>query len=284
MIGAGRASLIHASAGCSKHPTGELEIMFRFMLSLVSVIAVAVIGVAQEPEAKEAIDPSGTWKWERTFGDTQIDFTLRLKLNENGKLTGNYASRRGETEREPAKIEDATIKGDKLSFQVTRARNDREFTVVYEGTVSDEAITGLTKANFGGESREFEWTAKRVVGTADVIGTWRFRIETPNGNVREPTLTISKNGKKLKGVLVSERGEREVENLAIEDNQLSFELTFERDGNSFTVAYKGTPRGDSMKGTMESEFNGESRKTAVEGKRIPKKPVDSKASQDSSES
>jgi hypothetical protein len=246
--------------------------MYRFMLSLVSVIAVAVIGVAQEPEAKKAMDPSGTWKWERTFGDTQMDFTLRLKLNKNGKLTGNYASKRGETEREPAKIEDATIEGDKLSFQVTRSRNDQEFTVVYEGTVSDEGITGTTKANFGGESREFEWTAKRVVGAADVIGTWKLRFETQNGNVMEPTLTLSKDGKKLKGEFVSERGQRELDNVAIEDNQLSFEITFERNGNAFTVAYKGTPRGDSMKGTLESEFNGESRKTDVEGKRIPKKP------------
>ena len=70
-------------------------------------------------------------------------------------------------------------------------------------------------------------------------------------------LVVEADGTSLNGEIL----EREVENLAVEDNQLSFELTFERDGNSFTVAYKGTPRGDSMKGTMESEFNGESRKT-----------------------
>ena len=127
-------------------------------------------------------------------------------------------------------------------------------------------------------SREFEWTAKRVVGAADVIGTWQLRFETPNGNVMEPTLKISRDGKKLKGTFVSERGERELDNLTIKDNQLSFEITFERDGNSFTVAYKGTPHGDSMKGTLEAEFNGESRKTDVEGKRMPKKSVDQKPS------
>jgi hypothetical protein len=254
---------------------------FRVMLSLVSVIAVAVIGVAQEPEAKKAIDPSGTWKWERTFGDTQMDFTLRLEQNKNGKLTGSYASRRGDTEREPASIDDATMNGDKLSYQVTFTRNDREFTVMYEGTVSDDSITGLTKANFGGEAREFEWTAKRVLVAADVIGTWQFRSETPNGNTRESTLTLSEDGKKLKGALVSERGERDVDNIAIENNQLSFEIIFERGGNSFTAAYKGTPRGDSMKGTLEFDVNGESRKTDVEGKRISKKPGDSKPKKDS---
>ena len=46
---------------------------------------------------------------------------------------------------EPAKIEDATIKGDKLSFQVTPTRNDQGFTVVYEGNVSEEGIKGLKK-------------------------------------------------------------------------------------------------------------------------------------------
>ena len=85
----------------------------------------------------------------------------------------------------------------------------------------------------------------------------------------------------MKGALVSERGERDVDNIAIENNQLSFKIIFERGGNSFTAAYKGTPRGDSMKGTLEFDVNGEARKTNVEGKRISKKPGDSKPKKDS---
>jgi len=240
------------------------------MLSLVSVICVAATVVSAEPDAKQ-VDPTGTWKWERTFGDTHLDYTLRLKLDKDGKVTGTYASRRNETEREPAKIEDAKVHGDKLSFSITRSRNGREFTLMYEGTVSDEGLTGFTKVNFNGNPREFEWTAKRVVEIADVIGTWQLRFETPNGNVIEPTLKLSKDGKNLKGTFVSRRGEREIKDIIIKENQLLFQFTFERNGNTSTIKFTGKPRGDSMKGTLESNFGGEARKTEVDGKRLPEK-------------
>ena len=109
---------------------------------------------------------------------------------------------------------------------------------------------------------------------ADVVGTWQFRFETPNGNVIEPTLKLSNDGKNLKGTFVGRRGEREIKDISLKDNQLSFQIVFERDGNTVTVAYKGTPRGDSMKGTIESNFGGEPRKTEVDAKRLPEKVKD----------
>ena len=248
--------------------------MFRVTLHGVLVLAVTIAAAAQESTAQEKAaakkktDPSGTWKWERSFGDNQMDYTLRIMQNEQGKLTGTYAVKRNESEREPVKLDDVKLDGNKLTFRVHRTRNDREFTINYEGVVSDEGIKGLTKANFGGEDREFEWNAKRVVTIADVIGTWQIRSER-NGNVRESVLKLSKDGEKLKGSRTSSRGEREIQDIKIKDNQLSFHITFERDGNSFTIAYTGLPRGNSMTGFRESNFGGESRKTEFVGKRLP---------------
>jgi hypothetical protein len=244
------------------------------MLHGVLALAVSIAAAAQEsaPQdeaaAKEKTDPSGTWKWERTFGDNQMDYTLRLMQNEQGKLTGTYAVKRNESEREPVKLDDVKLDGNKLMFLVHRTRNDREFTINYEGVVSEDGIKGLTKANFGGEDREFEWNAKRVVTAADVIGTWQLSRER-NGIVRESVLKLSKDGEKLKGSRTSSRGERELQDIKINDNKLSFHITWERDGNSVTVAYTGLPRGNSMTGFRESNFGGEARKTEFVGKRLP---------------
>ena len=77
-----------------------------------------------------------------------MDYTLRLMQNEQGKLTGTYAVKRNESEREPVKLDDVKLDGNKLTFRVHRTRNDREFTINYEGVVSEDGIKGLTKANF----------------------------------------------------------------------------------------------------------------------------------------
>jgi hypothetical protein len=243
-----------------------------------------VVGNADEQQVDA--DPSGTWKWERTFNENKIDYTLRLNWHDD-KLTGTCQAvmENGPPGlSDPVKIDDAKLEGDKISFTITRSFNGNEFTVAYGGSFDGDELEGSVKLDFRDREREFDWNANRVLSKDDVIGTWQFRSETPNGNVRESTLTLSEDGKKLKGELVSERGERELNNIAIEDNQLSFEIIFEREGNSFTVAYKGTPRGDSMKGTLEFNFNGEPRKTDVEGKRMSKKPGDSKPKKESSES
>ena len=71
----------------------------KWLLALVPVVwmASAVVVVAQDqtqeqPQAKDEaakakVDPTGTWKWDREFGEVTMHFTLRLKL-QDGTLTG----------------------------------------------------------------------------------------------------------------------------------------------------------------------------------------------------
>ena len=116
--------------------------MFRVTLHGVLVLAVTIAAAAQESTAQEKAaakkktDPSGTWKWERSFGDNQMDYTLRIMQNEQGKLTGTYAVKRNDSELEPVKLDDVKLDGNKLTFRVHRTRNDREFTINYEGETS----------------------------------------------------------------------------------------------------------------------------------------------------
>lgn len=243
----------------------------RAVMGVWAILAASAGIVAAEENAK--VDPSGTWKWERTFGDNHIGHTLRLKLTD-GKLSGTYATIFEGAERrvsEPVKIDEAKLEGDKLTFKVTREFNDRQFTIAYSGTVSENGIKGTSEVDFDGNPREFDWDAKRVVDAEDVIGTWQLKIETPN-RVIEPTVKLTKDGETVKGTFVSERfGEIDLKDVAIKDNQLTFTVAFERDGNEFTVAYTAQPRGDAIKGKIKFDFGGDARETEFEGKRVTEK-------------
>ena len=156
-------------------------------------VLVASATVVQADEEKSKADPSGTWKWEVAFGNFERDYTLRLKLKDD-TVTGTIASvsptGQGEA-REPAKISDAKLEANKLSFNVTRQFNDRQFTIGYNGTVTDDKITGSTEVNFDGNPREFDWEAKRVVEMADVLGTHVSAFAAASNPDRAPGIVVA---------------------------------------------------------------------------------------------
>ena len=231
----------------------------------VVCLGLAVVLQTSTVRADKQADPTGTWKWERKFGDNTVQFTLRLGL-EGDKVSGSYASSRA-----TSKIKHGKMDGDQLSFQVEREFNDRKFTISFQGKVSEDAIKGKGKFSAGGNSREFDWEAKRSVGLDDVVGTWKFRIETGNGNVLEPSVKFAKKGKALSGVYTSRRGDIEAKKVEIKDNQLTFEISGENDGNKWKVTYQGKPRGNSIKGTIDYDFGGNTGTVDFEGKRSPAK-------------
>jgi hypothetical protein len=229
------------------------------------------LALGSAARGQDNVDPSGTWTWDRTFGDTTLHFTLRLE-RKGDKIAGTYESRRTEAD-EPRKsqIEEAKLEKDQLSFRVTREFNDRTFTIQFRGKVSEDAIKGNAEMTTDEGPREFDWEAKRTVQWADVLGTWQFRVETQDGNVIEPKLTLTKEGDKVKGHYSSPFGEREPMEIKVENNQLSFFISGERDGNAFKITYKGKPRGQSITGTVDFDFGGQTGTIDFSGKRIPEK-------------
>jgi hypothetical protein len=231
----------------------------------------AKVPAKEEPKkvaAKEATkegpaDPSGTWKWQYQFGDNKMD--AKLKLNWDGKkLTGKYTARDATSD-----IHDAKLEKDQLSFTTVREINGNEFEIEFKGQVKQDQIVGKVAIDFG-EAQEFDWDAKRSVEIDDVLGVWNLRIDTPNGLI-EPKLTITKGDKdKLHGAYVSPFGEREPKNLALKDNQLSWEISSgDNDQFDFKIVYNGKPRGNVIEGTNEFEFGDNSGTMKFTGKRTP---------------
>jgi hypothetical protein len=88
-------------------------------------------------------------------------------------------------------------------------------------------------------------------------GTWKWTV-TRNDQKREMVLKLKLEGDKLTGAYVGRDGkETPIEDATFKDGEVSFKVTRERQGNKFTVKYKGKVSGDTLKGKTERERDGE---------------------------
>jgi hypothetical protein len=111
----------------------------------------------------QAADPAGTWTWSSPGrgGGEPRKTTLKLKV-EGDKLTGNVSmpGRQGGQATETA-ISDGKVKGDEISFTVTREVNGNKFTAKYNGKVTGDAIKGKIESERNGQTQSRDWEAKR---------------------------------------------------------------------------------------------------------------------------
>ncbi len=85
---------------------------------------------------------------------------------------------------------------------------------------------------------------------ADVAGTWKASVETPNGNF-ENTFVFKVDGTKLTGTSANQMmGETAISDGKVDGDDVSFNVVISRDGNEFKLAYKGKVTGNEMKLTI----------------------------------
>jgi len=81
-----------------------------------------------------------------------------------------------------------------------------------------------------------------------------------DGTTIERSAKLKQEGAKLTGVTIGRDGsERAIEEGKVQDGEVSFQVTFERDGNKVTVTYRGKMEGDTLKGKIEGNWGGEAR-------------------------
>lgn len=106
-----------------------------------------------------AADVTGTWKWQITTPNGELETTLKLAMKD-GKLAGVYQNQFGETA-----IKDATFKDGVLAFAVDRDIGGNKFTIKLRGKVDGDAIKGeIEMPSFDGDgaTRKMDWNAKRA--------------------------------------------------------------------------------------------------------------------------
>jgi len=139
--------------------------MQRNLASLITAAACAILALSAVNQVQaQGAKPDGTWTWsvQGRQGGTPRVTTLKLK-SDGDKLTGTVsmpAGRQGGEARETA-IENGKIKGDEVSFSVTREFNNNKIVSKYTGKLSGDAIKGKVEMDRDGQTTSRDWEAKR---------------------------------------------------------------------------------------------------------------------------
>jgi len=123
------------------------------------------------------------------------------------------------------------------------------------------AVLGLSAVGFESPARADE--------KANATGTWTWEFKRPNSDQGiKITLKLKQDGEQLTGTMSGPGGnETEIKDGSVKNGEVSFKVTRERNGNSFTTKYQGTIAGDTLKGKSETEIGGEVRSRDWEAKR-----------------
>jgi len=110
--------------------------------------------------------------------------------------------------------------------------------------------------------------AGTALAAGDPNGTWSWKFMGRNNQEVELTLNLKAEGEKLTGELALPNGNSiEIADGTFKDDEVRFETVFERNGNKFVAKYQGKVDGDTIKGTIERERNGETQSREWEAKR-----------------
>jgi hypothetical protein len=128
------------------------------MRTRIGIALLMMIGLAGTARAddKPAAPIDGTWKWTyKTKDGKDVEAAIRLKAD-GEKLTGAYVAR----DFKETPIDNGTLKGEDLAFEVTRDIGDQKMLFKYTGKLAGDTITG--KILFGRDKpTPHEWEAKR---------------------------------------------------------------------------------------------------------------------------
>ena len=94
---------------------------------------------------------------------------------------------------------------------------------------------------------------------ADATGKWTWTARFGDNEVQQ-TLELKQDGEKLTGSLLGRNNQKiEIKDGKIKDNELTFNVVRERNGQQFKSAYKAKLDGDTIKGTIVSTRDGQER-------------------------
>ncbi len=163
-----------------------------------------------------------------------------------GENSGTWESERGTSELSNVKIENG-----KLTFSRVFERDGQEFSMEHAATIVDGKLVGTVTTPRG----EREFTAVRAgdagaaSGKPSFVGSWDIEMEI-QGNPVQAKLDVTEAEGALKGHWSSERGESDLDNLAVKDNTMTFSRTIEREGQEFTIDYTAKLVDGKLEGNM----------------------------------
>jgi len=102
---------------------------------------------------------------------------------------------------------------------------------------------------------------------ADPSGTWKWSFTTQNGQTRETTAKLKVEGDKLTGTVSGRQNETPIEDAKLNGEDISFKVTREFNGSKIIQKFAGKISGDTIKGKIETDRNGDNSSRDWEAKR-----------------
>jgi hypothetical protein len=135
--------------------------MQRAVITLIQAVACAAFLLGVAPQV-QAADATGTWTWttQGRQGGEGRKVTLTLKA-EGEKLTGKMATPARGGEMRETEISAGKVKGDDISFTITREFGGNSISQKYSGKLSGDTIKGKIESERNGETQSRDWEAKR---------------------------------------------------------------------------------------------------------------------------
>jgi hypothetical protein len=91
----------------------------------------------------------------------------------------------------------------------------------------------------------------------DPTGTWTWSVPGRDGNTREVTGKLKLDGDKLTGSISGRQNDTNIEDAKLSGDEISFKVTREFNGNKIVQKFSGKISGDTIKGRIESERDGQ---------------------------
>ena len=189
-----------------------------------------------------AADVSGTWKGAFDFQGSSVPLTINLKIDGNS-VTGTVEG----LPTTPAEIHDGTLAGDTVSFWINTDYQGQTYKIVYKGKVAADQIS----FDFGTEDGSFSAplmvkksgpdaaAAPLPPAPADVNGDWKGSFDL-NGTSTELIFHLKNAGNAVTGSIERTGAPAsEVHEGKLEGDSVSFWVTVDYQGESYTIVYKG---------------------------------------------
>jgi hypothetical protein len=109
---------------------------------------------------------------------------------------------------------------------------------------------------------------------ADPTGTWSWTITGRDGTPRKITAKLKVEDGKLSGTVSGRNGDTSIDDAKLNGYELAFSVTREFNGNKFVQKFSGKISGDSIKGKIEFDRNGEPQSVDWNATRDTAKPAE----------
>ncbi len=162
----------------------------------------------------------GSWALTLKMGEREFTSTLVVKVDKEGNPTGQWQSRRGESE-----VTDLQYERGKLTFKRTSTYQDRKREYTFEGTVRGDTLSGVMKSERG------EITVEGKLVGAPIIGTWNLEVTSERGS-RQQRLRVNPDMSALYGAIP-------IKKINLENDKVDFLTVLKFGDQSFEIRFEG---------------------------------------------